>query len=404
MGRATLVYLAVMVGIITLAPFQFAATPQHGLTNLWTWSDLVMNVLMFLPFGFVFQMTRPAGSPAPVWQVLLLGASLSVVVEMAQLFEATRYSSPLDIATNATGAAVGSAIYLLALRRVQGESAVRTLALELPLMALVYLLVPLAWLMGLSGSGSRQWLSVLVGVFAGGILGTVHAAYLTPGQNGSRRWLLATALLWFTVALLPATIRDRGLVAAAAAVTVGSAWLGSIGTARYRTRFGNRRFELPTLRLVMPLFAAYLALSSLWPLDQATAPWRGSLGLLPAGTVLTDRLIYQMLEHVAAFTLVGFMTAEFYGRYETRYRDIAPRVLGWGAAVSLLLEATRGWHPAYGASATLLLMTVAACGFGGWLYQLQRDHVKALLARRTRPASLQARPDVSESPPLRRTA
>ncbi len=393
------------MGIITLAPFHFAASPQHGLSAVWTWSDLVMNVLMFLPFGFVYQMTRPAGAPAPFGRVLLLGAALSAVVETAQLFEPTRYTSLFDIATNALGAAVGSTAYLVALKRVQGENAVRTLALELPLMALVYLLVPLAWLMGLtSGQDVRQWLAVPVGLFAGGILGTVHAAYLTPGKKVTYGWLLASALLWFSVALLPATIRDRGLVVAAAAVTLGSAWLRSIATARYRTCFGSRRFELPTLRLMMPLFAAYLALSSLWPLDEATATWRASLGLLPAGTALTNRLIYQMLEHVAAFTLVGFMTAEFYGRYETRYREIAPRVLGWGAGVSLLLEATRGFHPQYGASLAMLLMTIAACGFGGWLYQLQRDHVKALLARRTRPAAQQTRPDTSDVQPLRRTA
>jgi glycopeptide antibiotics resistance protein len=390
LGRATLGYLAVMMGIITLAPFQFAAAPVHGLTSIWTWSDVVMNVVMFLPFGFVYQLTRPAGSPASLPRVLLFGAALSGTVELSQLFEATRYSSLVDIVTNAAGAGLGAVLYTVALRRIEGENAVRTLALELPLMALVYLLVPLAWLMGLaSAGGSRTWLVLPIAVFAGGILGTVHAAYLAPTRAASggatgRGWLLLAALLWFTVALLPATMRDRPLLVAALTLTVATAWLRSIATERFRERHGNRRFELPTLRLVLPLFAAYLALSSLWPLDVANAPWRGTLTLLPDGAPLTNHLIYVMLEHIAAFTLVGFVVAEFYGRDQQRYRDVAPRVLGWGGGVSLLLEATRGWHPDYGASLLMLVFTIGACAFGGWLYQLQRDHIKALLARRSR--------------------
>lgn len=393
LGRATLAYLAVMMGIITLAPFQFAARPVHGLSPIWDWADIVMNVVMFLPFGFVYQLTRPAGSPAPLWRVLALGALLSACVETAQLFEATRYSSLVDIATNSTGALLGSVAYSFMMARIQGENAVRTMALELPLMALIYLLVPLSWLIGLTSGGSaRAWLVLPIAVFAGSIMGTVHAAYLAPSRGFARGWLLLAALLWFAVALLPATLRDRSLLIAAASLTVGTAWLRSIATARFRAEYVNKRFELPTLRLVLPLFAAYLALSSLWPLDAATFTWRGTLALLPRGTSLNNHLIYVMLEHIAAFTLVGYVIAEFYGRDRQRFREIAPRVIGWGGGVSLLLEATRGWHPDYGASLTMLVFTIAASTFGGWLYLLQRDHVKALVARRHRPGVKSNRP------------
>ncbi len=385
LGRATLGYLAVMMGIITLAPFQFAAWPVHGLTDIWTWSDAIMNVVMFVPFGFVYQLTRPAGTPVSIRRVLVFGAGLSALVEIAQLFEATRYSSLGDVVTNAAGAGLGAWIYTVVVRRIDGENAVRSLALELPLMALVYLFVPLAWLMGLVGAGtSRAWFVVPIALVAGGILGTVHAAYLAPVRGIARGWLLLAAFGWFVVALLPAALGDPRLMAGTAALTMGSAWLRSIATARYRRDHGNRRFELPTLRLVLPLFAAYLALSSLWPLDAATAPFRVAVSLLPPGVVFNNRIIYQMLEHVAAFTLVGYVIAEFYGRDLLRYREVAPRVLRWGGGVSLLLETTRGWHPDYGASLLMLAFTVGACAFGGWLYQLQRDHVKALLARRTR--------------------
>ena len=85
--------------------------------------------------------------------------------------------------------------------------------------------------------------------------------------------------------------------------------------------------------------------------------------MLPEGTPLTNHLIYMMLEHIAGFTLVGYVVAEFHGRDRLRYREIAPRVVGWGGGISLLLEATRGFHPAYGASFVMLVFTTIATAF-----------------------------------------
>lgn len=44
LGRALLAYLALVTAIITMAPFRFQWTPAHGLTNIWNWSDLLINV------------------------------------------------------------------------------------------------------------------------------------------------------------------------------------------------------------------------------------------------------------------------------------------------------------------------------------------------------------------------
>lgn len=383
LGRAILGYLAGITLIITLAPFRFAASPVHGLTNLWDWSDLVMNVVMFVPIGFVYQLTRPYGVRLNVVRVAILGATLSGMIELAQLFEATRYTSLFDWATNTAGAVVGACVYTLALKRIEGPNTVRTLALELPLMGLVYLLIPLMWLSGLaSDGGSRAWLTLPIVVFAASILGTIYAAYIEPTRDVHRGWLLAAVLLWYLVALLPGTILERELLLAGAALAVGVAWLRSLATARYRERHYARRFEMPTLRLVLPLFAAFLALSSLWPLDAVDGSWVAILPLLPYDDATTTS-VYIALEHIAAFTLVGYVIAEFHGRDLERYREIVVRVVLWGGGLSLLLEGARGFHPAYRASALMLLFTISAAALGGWLYQLQRDHVRALLTRRT---------------------
>ncbi len=383
LGRAILAYLIAITAIITLAPFRFASAPVHGLTDIWSWTDIVMNVVMFVPIGFVYQLTRPAGSPVHWVRVVLLGAALSGGIEVAQLFAETRFSSLVDLATNTTGALVGAWCYAVVLRRIEGPSTVRTLALELPLMGLVYLLIPLMWLIGLaSDGGPRAWLVLPIVAFAGGILGTVYAAYIEPTRHVPRFWLLAAALGWCLVSLLPGAIRDRDLILACVAMVIGTAWLRSLATGRYRDEAGARRFEIPTLRLMMPLYAAYLALSSLWPLDAADLTWRSTFALIPvADADMTD--IFVALEHVAAFTLVGYIVAEFHGRDLARYRQIATRVLFCGTLLTVLLELTRGFHPAYHASALMVAFTIGAAVLGGWLYQLQRDHVRALLTRRS---------------------
>ena len=109
----------------------------------------------------------------------------------------------------------------------------------------------------------------------------------------------------------------------------------------------------------------------------------GTLALLPEGQRLTNAVIFRALEHIAAFTLTGYVIAEYHSRSLDRFRTVAPTVLGWAAALSGGLEVARGWHPGYGASALMFALTLIAAGLGGWLYVLQLTHVRALVAPRT---------------------
>jgi VanZ family protein len=406
LGRAVLAYLALITAVITLAPFRFQLTPAHGLTSIWNPSDLVMNVLMFVPFGFVYQLTRPRGASVPLARVLLLGAALSGAIETAQLFAPARYSSLLDVATNAAGAGLGAWLFGRVGARLNNGEAVESLALELPLMGLVYLLVPLCWLLGLGSEGdNRRLLLLVLALIAGAILGTVHAAYVAPehpSAQSRRRWLVLLPASWVVVAGVPGARGEWSLVAAAAAVVVLGAVLRDLATRRWRDA-GTRRFELPTLRLVLPLFVVVLAVSSLWPFTDVGVEWRGTLALTLPGVALSQPMVYRALSHVAAFTLAGYIGAEFYGREPSRdgdapsveapdaplleqygMREILPRVLGFTGVTAVLLEVARGFLPAVGTSALLLVLTQCAALFGAWVYVLQRAHVQALVRRRAR--------------------
>lgn len=393
LGRAVLGYLALTTAVITLAPFRFQLTPAHGLTTIWSWFDLVMNVLMFVPFGFVHQLTRPRGAPADWGRVLLLGAGLSATIETAQLFAPDRYSSLLDVATNTAGALLGAALFARMSRVVESETTVQSLALELPLMGLVYLLVPLAWLLGLGSDGDeRRALLLLLALIAGAILGTVHGAYVaTATGRRPARWLLALPAAWVLVSVVPGARGEWDIVAAALGVTLAAAVWRDAAMQR-APDISPRRFELPTLRLLLPVFATYLALSSLWPLTDATFDWRGTLALTPPGIALSQPMVYRALEHIAAFTLAGYLGAEFHGRDSRRMRQVLPRVLAFTVSASALLESARGFHEAYGASALLFALTQIAAVFGAYVYVLQRAHVRALVKRRALLAELAARP------------
>jgi glycopeptide antibiotics resistance protein len=389
LGRAVLGYLGVVVGVITLAPFRFQSTPAHGLSFVWTWSDLVLNVLMFVPFGFVYQLTRPRGAAPDRWRVLLLGLALSGIIETVQLFAPMRHTSVLDLATNTAGALLGAWAFAGLSQRVRGETAVQTLALELPLMGLVYLLIPLCWLIGFGSDGELRTLLLLgPGLVAGAILGTVHAAYVRPSPPAW--WLPATCLSWSIVAFVPGAKGDFMVVLPGALLVLAVAVLRDLATRRAVRRSApetNRRFELPTLRRVLPVYTVYLVLSALWPLDDADGRWRATFALSLAEVELTQQAVFRALEQVAAFTLVGYMGAEYHGRDPRAGVPTLARIIAWSVMASALLQVARGFQPAAGASLALFLLTQVAAAFGHLLYVLQRDHVQALVQRRTLLAS-----------------
>lgn len=383
LGQAVLVYLVVATLFVTWAPFRFASAPVHGFSGIWTPSDLVLNVVMFLPLGFLWQSARVRHGGMTWWMVGLGGVLVSLTIEVGQLFIVERFPSWFDVATNGTGAALGARAFDLIRPRVHlGASTVSTLALELPLTGLVILLTPLLWVSGFGSLGTeRVWLLLPLAAFGGAVLGVVHGAHLHHTGRVGRGALLGAVAIWFLVAALPGAIARPDVLAAGMVVAVGSAWLRSVATARARERQGERRVELPTLRLVLPLFALYMALSALWPLQGTTGAWSAGWSLAPATPELSRTMLIQGLEYLAAFTLVGYMTAEYGGRGNRAYRMEAPRVLGVTLTLVLLLEVGRGWNVFHGASVSMGLLALAAGLFGGWLYHLQRDHVLTLLAR-----------------------
>jgi hypothetical protein len=78
-----------------------------------SWEDLSINILGFVPVGFVFfayfSSVKRLGQPAPL--VILLGFFLSFTVEALQRLLPTRDSGMNDLVTNTAGTALGVLLY-----------------------------------------------------------------------------------------------------------------------------------------------------------------------------------------------------------------------------------------------------------------------------------------------------
>jgi len=164
------------------------------------------------------------------------------------------------------------------------------------------------------------------------------------------------------------------------ALTAGVAVLTSL-LAALPLRSADRRFERPTLRRILPIFLVYLLVSALWPPFQPVGAWHGTLAL-------TDRLqdetlggLLPLLEYLAAFTWLGYLSAEWRGRSELSLGRDLPRLLLIAAASALGLEGLAGFQIDRGASFARAVVVVAAALLGGSLYHLQRTQVRALLGR-----------------------
>ena len=379
LGLALLAYLLGITLIVTLIPFRFA-WPEA-----WRWVfyvgsvDVFANILLFLPLGFLYRYARPHAHAHPVAIAMGAGALLSLGIETLQLFEATRNPSPVDVAANAAGAALGALAYgrLARSPRIDGR-VVGWLALELPIMGLVYLLVPLLWVSALAAYGefARSVMTLLAGVFGAALLGGMQRYYFGPARASQPRHTATFAGIWFIAGAFPALAWQPLLIAAGALAVAGLCWaLGSMRSAVHRP---NRRFEVRLIAYAAPLYVTYLAALTLAPLISGTGDWTVRRGF---GEAASDQIeILRLLELIAAFTLVGYMAAEARGRAIARYREAVPGVIVCGLALVAVCELVRGYAQSDGASAARATLLMLAVLYGGWLYYLQRAHVIRLIA------------------------
>jgi VanZ family protein len=391
LARAVLGYLTLNIAIITLAPFRFATSPVNGLTSIFGVRDAVLNIVLFLPLGFVFQLSRERREEARWLLAFGAGLLLSGMIELAQVFAPGRYPSVSDLGTNALGSALGAWVGALAAQRTDGSRTVRAFALDLPLVGLTYLLLPVLWLTGLSAAEGDIWALLLPLVSAAWIMGSVHASYgaPVPTETGRDRVLRLSSggALFLIVGVAPAVQANLGLLLASALLFAAvialrlhapAAWI----VGRLPDGSISRRFEGPTLRVALAPLVCFVLVLALSPVQGAFDEWHGTWALTRGTQVPTDAALYRTMAVLATFTAIGYGIAATNGRHVESIRGLAVRAFAWSLALALPVEWLRGWGTTTTASVTMLTMTSTASVLGAGIYQLQLRHIQALLGRR----------------------
>jgi len=381
LAAALLAYVAVITAVVTLLPFQFAIPTQPRVMLSAGLVDVLANVALFLPLGFLYAVARQDTNVSPR-RIALVAFAASAAIESVQLFEVTRFASLSDVGANCLGAYVGAELQRRVARRIAMDArTVGRLSLELPLMGLVYLLIPLLWLDGLAGvdSGTPLWSLVALGLFGASLLAATQRHHFGPNHVISRELMAVAACAWFLVGAFPGLAPRASIVLFAMLAAIGAfVWVRSVDQTRARPI--NRRFESRALWEGSPFYVAYLLLLVAPTAGHRGTSWRGALGFgLTAGW--DSGIVLHIVEIVAAFTLLGYMLAEFRGRQEARFRNGAAHIALWSGVAALVAELLEGFRADGEASALRWVVLVGAALYGSWIYHLQRAHVRRLLGR-----------------------
>ena len=375
---ALLGYFALVILVITLSPFDFAARPVR-ISLAMVPSDIVSNIALFLPLGFLLRSIKSARA-SDGWRAVAAAAAFSALIEVAQIFLRGRYASPVDVTANMFGACVG-----VVLRSRVEQSAVwhpatvGRIGLDIPLVGLLYLLVPQLWLssVGLIEDPLRSATTLLLGCAGTIVLVALHRHRWQGGVRLAANVVPPLALLWFMVGALPALAVDpRTFGSLALAVVVLSWWFLREGGVP-----DGRRFEADTLQRFLPVFALYLIVAALWPPLRPLAPWHGAVGFLNRLDNASVVELLLLLEQVGGFTLLGYAIAEWRGRRELTLAADLPRVTLLAALFATGLELAQGLLAGPGASLARALLATSGAMYGAAVYHLARAHVRALRGR-----------------------
>jgi len=374
LAAAILGYIVLLIFLFTWNPFYLAQPDNLNLSLRIGPRDAIRNVILFLPVGFLYRLTRGSKPGA-----ILLGLGISAIAEVGQLFMPARTPSFIDLGMNTLGAWLGAILHdLVSARIAMSPRQFGNLALEVPLMGLLYLLVPLLWVNRLITDDISRWLLTgLIGLCGAIVLSDTFQQWWGPPSFRSLGRVAIAATTWFFVGMGPSLIAQPALgFISLIGIAILTAALAAIP--RPTT---DHRFERATLIRLIPIFIIYLFFSALWPPFQPILPWHGTFGLTDHPVLDDVTINFRLLEHLAAFTVLGYISAEWRGRAELSWRRDLPRLLIIATISALNLEALIGFQSGSGAS--LLRAIIAICGalFGGAIYHLQRDHVRFLLGR-----------------------
>jgi hypothetical protein len=142
----------------------------------------------------------------------------------------------------------------------------------------------------------------------------------------------------------------------------------------------ERRFELPTLNKVFPLYGLYLLLLSVWPTTLPLAEWPNGLDYKQLTEVQRIVFASRFIEVIAAFTLLGYMVAGMRGRKSESTLKTLAWVMACASAFSIMTAVLRDFISGPLSSVLEATLFTGASLYGAVIYRLQLAAVKRLKA------------------------
>ncbi len=365
---------------MTLAPFRFEIPKHYRVLFTGGLFDIIANILFFVPLGFLYPLSRKSREQATILRTVLFATAISCSIETIQLFEPERFTSVIDVITNATGAGLGAIIAGVTSRRIRvNAKLVGRLSLEIPLIGLIYLLVPAVLVASMDAAAE---LSRVIAVVPLAFVGT-RLIIAVQRNHFARSGLLSpngagiAAGVWALLGCFPLIFRHPVV---GGGIVLGVALLTWWESAKPLNIDGpDRRFEIEALRSAAPHIAAYVVVIVVLPLAAGIGPWHFRMSLT-GGNGDVDVQQIQLLVPCSTLTILGYLLAEARGRLEVAFKRIAARVVSECAVVAIALEVSRGFERGVGASGSQLLLMLFAALCGASIYYTQREHVRWILA------------------------
>jgi len=281
-----------------------------------------------------------------------------LLLEAAQILVAGRNPSPVDVVVNGCGAWLGASVQQRMGRRL-ASTAPWALGLELPLLAVLFMLVPLLLVNSLVQiHPQRWWVTLPLAPFAALIASSLFRHRLAQlSQLSTLRYSLIVGL-GFALGVLPGLLMAPWWGILCAGASAALSWL-LIGSGADFSG-SDRRFEANTVRGALPCFGVYLATLSTFPWNHL--PFLHGLDLSKEWT--TRYLVLTHVEGLTAFTLLGYMLSELQARASVSDTRSVMRASLYATPVCALFELARSSDLALGArgGSALLLVLAAAAG------------------------------------------
>ena len=375
-----LVYSVAMVAMVQLAPFGFVL----GFDARWAansgWRDVLTSFLLFVPLGFIYPLTRLRRTTPPL-QVAMWGGVIAMFIALGRSFELERDTALFDILASAIGAGIGGKLLNLVNERTRASARLaHRLSLEIPLIGLIYLLLPLVIATSVSaGDDVRRLLMLLpLGFLAARLLSGVQEHHFGPARVFTARTMCLIATGWMTLGVFPAMLHYP-VLATGIVLLVGVATL--YDSSLPAVHGSERRFEADILKSAMPYVLVYFLDVVFLPLAAGVDGWHFHFGLTGGQGDLARQIVH-LLEPVTSLVLLGYLLAETRGRREMPFRNVAMRIALECAAVAAAIELSRAFQRQVGGSAVELMLLVCAGVLGASMYHHQRERVRWMLINR----------------------